>query len=163
MEKSPPKSNSTYMRDLVRRNSSKICTLGKPKPKHWNAGTYTALAPRHVGTQTTLARWHVGTSFSKLWAIKFIKIWSKFINLWFITKDWFMLQIKLNQDLATSFFKQKNWFIWNKVCLRFKLFKNFQDSVQKQSTYALTATKWKSRVDDSCLISKSTTVRSQRK
>ena len=38
-----------------------------------------------------------------------------------------------------------------KVCLRFKLFKNFEGS-EKQSTDALTATKYKSRVDDSCLF-----------
>ena len=36
-----------------------------------------------------------------------------------------MLHKKINQDLATYFFKQKLIRVKEKVCLRFKLFKNF--------------------------------------
>ena len=56
------------------------------------------------------------------------------------------------EDLATLFFKEKIVSCKRKSFLRFKLFKYFQGSAQKQSTDAIIPTKEKSRLDDRCLF-----------
>ena len=86
--------------------------------------------------------------------IKLLTIQSKFINFCFISE-------RLKKIWKLHFSSKKLTHVKEKVCLRFQLFKNFSGGEQNQYMDALTAAKYKSRVDDSCLFNVSTPVRSQ--